>query len=309
MATVRDSPPPALLEKNKGVMLISSDDDEDTMEGPALKRRKTTMVATSHSSSARRSISLRDNPPSASSPPNFLAPEEGAESVPKPALAPAPELPLGLQQILRGYQQEAMGNSADKALQESMSLSLGGFFARATSYFHQAEAKTKKQQALTDELAQVKEQMTNQAQRFFVQETTLTQELGALQKTDLEANKKLHDEGQKYTTLLSKKWCHYTLRWWNSKKQLRPTKPKWPASKSALLPGRCIWVRLKLRLLKKLKPLRKSREELAEQAKNLEKTKGEVAEKAEALVKTEAEMAAQTDNFEKAKAELLDDAA
>jgi len=126
------------------------------------------MVATSHSSSDKRPASFRDNPPSASSPPNFLALEEGAETIPEPAPAPAPKLPLVLQQILRGYQQEAMGNSTDETLQESMTLSLGGFFARANSSTHQAEVKAKEQQALSDELAQLKEQMAKQAQRFFI---------------------------------------------------------------------------------------------------------------------------------------------
>ena len=83
-----------------------------------------------------------------------------------------------------------MGNSADEALQESIALSLGGFFARVNSSFHQVEAKTKEQQALIDELAQVKEQMAKQAQHFFIQETALTQELGVLRKVELEAKKK-----------------------------------------------------------------------------------------------------------------------
>ena len=64
--------------------------------------------------------------------------------------------------------------------------------------------KTKEQEALADELAQVKEQLANQAQRFFIWETALTQELGVLRKAELEANKRLHDEGQKYTTMLNK---------------------------------------------------------------------------------------------------------
>jgi len=204
LATARASPPPSPLEKNKGGVLITSDDDEDTMEGPAFKRRKTTMVATSHSSSARRPASLRDNPPSSTSPPNLLALKDGAESAPEPAPAPAPEVPLVLQQILRGYQKGAMGSSTNEALQESMALSLGEFFARANSSSHENKMKTKEQQALADELSRVKEQQANQAQRFFIRETALTQGLGILRKAELEANKRLHDEGQKYTTLLSK---------------------------------------------------------------------------------------------------------
>jgi len=129
------------------------------MEGTAFKRRKTTMVATSHSSSsAKRPTSLRDNPHSASSPPNLLALEDGVESVSEPAPAPAPEVPLVLQQMLKVYQKGAMGSSTDEALQESMTLSLGDFFARSNSSSHEAEMKTKEQQALADELARVKEQ-------------------------------------------------------------------------------------------------------------------------------------------------------
>ena len=50
----------------------------------------------------------------------------------------------------------------------------------------------------------MKEQLANQAQSFFLRETTLTQELGALRKAELEAKRKLHDKGQEYTTLLGK---------------------------------------------------------------------------------------------------------
>jgi len=85
-----------------------------------------------------------------------------------------------------------------------MALSLGGLLARANSSSHQAEVRAKEQQALTDELAMVKEQMAKQTQRFFIQEASLTEEMGVLQKAELEANKRLHDEGQKYTTLLTK---------------------------------------------------------------------------------------------------------
>jgi len=157
LAAVRASPPPARLDKNKGVVLIASDDEEDTMGGPTFKRRKTTTVAPSHSYSAERTTSLRDNPPSATSPQNLLELEDGAERVPVPA--PALELPLVLQQILKGYQKGAMGSSTDEAMQEILALSLREFFARANSSSHEAELKTKEQQVLAEELALVKEQM------------------------------------------------------------------------------------------------------------------------------------------------------
>jgi len=150
------------------VVVIPSDEDEDSIVGPVFKRRRTTAVATSHSSSDRRLASLRDNPPSASSPPQYLALEEGAETVLEPTPTPAPELPRVIQHILRGYQQETLGNFADEALPESKALSLGGFLARTSSSFHQAEVKAKEHQALADELALVKEQMAKEAQHFFI---------------------------------------------------------------------------------------------------------------------------------------------
>ena len=42
--------------------------------------------------------------------------------------------------------------------------------------------------------------MTTQAQRFFIEEVALTEALGVVRKAEVEANKRLHDEGQKYTT-------------------------------------------------------------------------------------------------------------
>ena len=82
-------------------MVIASDDEEDSMGGPVFKRGKAATTATSHSSSAGHPASFKDNPPSASSPQNPLALEDGGESTPKPPLVVAAELPLVLQQILR----------------------------------------------------------------------------------------------------------------------------------------------------------------------------------------------------------------
>jgi len=59
-----------------------------------------------------------------------------------------------------------------------MALSLGGLLARANFSSHQAEVRAKEQQALVDELTQVKEQMDAQVQRFFIQEAALTEALG-----------------------------------------------------------------------------------------------------------------------------------
>ncbi|XP_068486773.1 uncharacterized protein [Phaseolus vulgaris] len=258
------------------------------------------MVATSHSSSARRPASLRDNPPSASSPPNLLALEDGAESVPEPAPAPTPELPLVLHQILKGYQKKAMGSSTDEALQESMALILKEFFARANSSFHEAELKTKEQQALADELVQVKEQLANQVQRFFVRETTLTQEL--------EANKRLHNKGQKYTTSLDKV-VPLRAEVVGLKEEVAANKAKMASLEERSVTREVNLGRVEADLTEKTEALKKIKEELTEQAETFEKTKEELTAKTEALVKAEEEMTAQVEDFEKAKAELLDDAA
>jgi len=168
LATFRASPSPTPLEKNKGVVLIPYDEDEDSMDGPVFKRMRTTAVATSHSSSDRRLASLRDNPPSASSPPRPLTLEEGAETVHEHSPTPASEHPRVIQHILRGVQLKALGNLDDRALPENMALSLGEFLARASFSSYQVEARAKERQVLTSELAQAKEQMVAQAQRFFI---------------------------------------------------------------------------------------------------------------------------------------------
>jgi len=141
LATVRASPTPAPLEKGKGVVEIVFDDEEDTMEGPVFKRCKVAIAAISHSSSARHLASFRDHPPSASSPQGFLTLEGGGESVPEPT--PAPELPLVLQQILKGYQRGAMGSSSGEAVWESLALSLGEFLSQTDAFSHKEESKEK----------------------------------------------------------------------------------------------------------------------------------------------------------------------
>ena len=65
LATVRTSPLPAPLEKNKGVVIVPSDEKEDSVEGPVFKTRRIITVAASHSSSDKHAESLRDHPPPA----------------------------------------------------------------------------------------------------------------------------------------------------------------------------------------------------------------------------------------------------
>jgi len=86
---------------------------------------------------------LRDHPSSASSLQSLFALEGGGESVPKPD--PAPELPLVLQQIPKGYQKWAMGSSSEKAVWKSLAVSLGEFFAQTDTFSHEAESKEQEQ--------------------------------------------------------------------------------------------------------------------------------------------------------------------
>ena len=185
-----------------------------------------------------------------------------------------------------------MGSSTDEAVQESLALSLGEFFAHANSSSHKAELKTKEQQALAEDLARVKEQLANQAQSFFIRETALTQELGVLRKVELEANKKLHDKGQKYTTLLGK---------------VVPLRAQVVGLQEKVAANKVKMVALEERSVEREVHLGRVEAELTKKTEALEKTKEELTEKAEALVKAKEEMTAQAEDFEKAKAELLDD--
>jgi len=75
---------PAPIDKGKGVVVVPSEDEEDSAEGQVFKRRRTSratpQVATSTTSSSHRVESLRENPPSATSPPQPMALEGGTET-------------------------------------------------------------------------------------------------------------------------------------------------------------------------------------------------------------------------------------
>jgi len=98
---VRTSPAP--LIKGIGVVIVPSN-EEDFADGPVFKRRRTTTVAASHSALNQNVESLRENPPSASTPPHYMVLGEGAETAPVAAPTPAPELPKVVQLMLRGFQ-------------------------------------------------------------------------------------------------------------------------------------------------------------------------------------------------------------
>jgi len=98
---------PSPLDKGKGVVVVPFDAEENSAEGQVFKRRRTSQaapqVATSTTSSSHGAESLRENPPSATSPPQPMALEGGLGTEPTSAPPPAPELSPPIQDSLRGY--------------------------------------------------------------------------------------------------------------------------------------------------------------------------------------------------------------
>ena len=95
------SPP----DKGKRVVEVVSD-DEDSAEGQVFKRQRTQhapQTVTSATSSTHGAESLREDPPSATSPPQPMNLEGGVETEPTGVPPPAPELPLPMQDSLRGF--------------------------------------------------------------------------------------------------------------------------------------------------------------------------------------------------------------
>jgi len=104
----------APLDKGKRVVEIVSD-DEDSAEGQVFKRQRTQhapWTVTSAASSSHGAESLREDPPSATSPPQSVHQERGLEAKPVGVLPPAPELPLPMQDSLRGFL--SMGSSSSQ---------------------------------------------------------------------------------------------------------------------------------------------------------------------------------------------------
>jgi len=173
---------PAPLDKGKGV-LVAPSDDEDSGEGQVFKRRRTNKVISLRSASPQHGESLRDNPPSATSPPPQVAQEEGAESTPPPtqtvARALAPEvltIPPTIMQLMRGFNERSPGSSSGEAKKEGMPYYMGAFMAIALDCRAQAKTKAIEMQtlqALKREVATLKEEklMLEDAYRASLAET------------------------------------------------------------------------------------------------------------------------------------------
>jgi len=158
-------------------------------------------------------------------------------------------------------------------VQEHWALYLEEFLACAN-----LSSRSQEHQALAEELALLKEQMAKQAKSFSIRETALNQELGVLREAELTANKRLHDEGQKYTTLLSK-----------------------------VVPLRIEMEELKAEIAANKEKMTTLEERSVAREVLLGKVEAEPTEKIETLENTKAELTIQAEDFEKAKAELLDD--
>jgi len=171
-----------------------------------------------------------------------------------------------------------MGSSTNEAVQENLALSLSEFFVQANTFSHEVESKAKEQLALAEELALAKEQHEKQAQGFFIRETALNQELSALRQAKLEANKKLHDKGQEYTTLLGK-----------------------------VVPLRTQVVELQEEAATSKAKRANLEEQSVDREVQLGKVEAKLTAKAEALEKAKEELTLRAEDFEKDKAELLDD--
>jgi len=201
----------APLDKGKGV-LVAPSDDEDSGEGQVINRRRTNRVISSQSPSPQHRESLRDNPPSATSPPPQMGQEEGAESALPPtqtaAQASAPEvltiLPA-IMQLMRGFNKRSPGSSSGEAKKEGMPYYMGAFLAIALDWRAQAKTKAIEMQTLQGlkrKVATLKEEKLKLAQLWEQKENTYKASLMETQEAVEAVNLKLHKADQKHADLL-----------------------------------------------------------------------------------------------------------
>ena len=193
------------------VVVAPSDDEGDSAEGQVFKRRRTSraapQVATSTTSSSHGAESLRENPQSASSPPQPMALECGLGTEPTLASPSAPELPPRMQDSLRGYLDKMSPHGqAEGPKKEGMFYYMGAFMACASTWREQAKAKAIEAstlQALEKEVASLKEEKERLARHRERQEKAYKVSLKVAQKSKEEANKRLHEVGQAHAELLN----------------------------------------------------------------------------------------------------------
>jgi len=210
LALAETTTEPAPLDKGKRVVVVPSEDEDESVEGQVFKRRRTTRVApqavTSTSSSNHDADSLREHPPSATSPPQPMALEGGTETEPTSAPPPALELPPPVQEMLRGYFHKlSPGSRAEGTKKEGMNFYLGAFMACANTWRDQAKAKAKEAsafEALEKRCAFLEEEKECLARHWGRQEQAYKDSLKIAQKDKEEASKRLHEAGQAHAELL-----------------------------------------------------------------------------------------------------------
>ena len=197
---------PAPLDKGKRVVVVPSDDEEDSAGGQVFKRRRTTQAApqtaTSAISSSSGADSLREHPPSATSPPQPTALVGGTEAEPTSAPPPAPELPLPIQDSLRGFLERGVEGPKTEGIYYYM----GAFMPCAQNWREQAKARAIEAftlQALEKKVALQREEKETLARHWERQEEAYQTSLRAAQNAKEEANKRLHEVGQAHAELLN----------------------------------------------------------------------------------------------------------
>jgi len=210
LALVETTTSSAPLDKGKRVVEVTSDDDEDSADGQVFKQQRTTQHApqtvASATSSSHGAESLREDPPSASSPPQPMALEGGIEVEPTTVPPPALELPLPMQDSLRGFLgRMSPRGQAEGTQKESIYYYMGAFMSCAHSWHAQAKAKAVEAsafQTLEKEVASLKEEKERLATHWGRQEDAYKTSLRVAQKAKEEANKRLHEVSQAHVELL-----------------------------------------------------------------------------------------------------------
>ena len=191
------------------MVVVPSEDEEDSAERQVFKRRRTTPAAphtaTSTSSSSHGTESFREHFPSATPPTQPMALEGGVKTeAAQPASAP--ELPLPIQETLRGYLEKMSSSSQTEGpKKEGMNHYMGAFIVCANTWRAQAKTKVVEAstlQALEKENALLKEEKETLARRWGCQEEAYKDSLREAQKSKDAISKRLHEVGQTYAELL-----------------------------------------------------------------------------------------------------------
>ncbi|XP_068492119.1 uncharacterized protein [Phaseolus vulgaris] len=194
LALVEAGASSAPLDKGKRVVEVVSD-DEDSAEGQVFKRQRTQhapQMVTSATSSSHGAESLREDPPSATSPPQSVHQERGFEAEPVGVLPPAPELPLPMQESLKGFL--SIGSASSQAEEPQRAKT-----AQASAF----QALEKEVASLNEGQEKLKEEKERLAAHWGRQEGAYKESLRMAQKAREEANKRLHKVAQAQAELLN----------------------------------------------------------------------------------------------------------